>query len=592
MVYFPEPRHFAERFTSVLAFTSEGGRLIPRLQSQPRLRRNFELYRANHPEFALLCDRPSHEAETELALFWRDLAINGSPDDREAWESFRREQLAIAHLISFFERTCCQVVNQSASHCPELPIEDSLSILRGTVGNEQQLKEWLEKYDPQRGALLETYIHQILRNTLKAELNFGRVSKWRRFYKTSEEDLKYALEMNGYREPQITQFLWGRKIFKKVYLINHIQSPTRISGSKWLEPKLEDFQEAANCFNAERILPSVPLEISSYSIDLSALQLKRWMENCWESLRQTNSNTLISTAEIPDLETPDSPDSLDTLETPPSLFSGFSDSQLEQELNQCKNILKIQIGKSSIPVDPDKVLFLYYGINLTQSDIGKCLEIQQYKISRLVARYKRRLAKCLKQSSNPDGWILQYVRRWLRSKYPTADRSDLIEKALIEAVEALDSEDRRFLGDLLRRDPSFSSGFQEESLNSEELATLEKIENQLKQQLLYELEGWIDRYINSWLECFYRNALNTLLQEVTNSDLLETLTIENGSGLSHQDGKAKNYNTSISLEVLELYLQNWLTQNLGVYIENLKSWEKISRILSQWLEQQDWNQYS
>ncbi|MBK4732623.1 hypothetical protein JJD41_22545 [Oxynema sp. CENA135] len=501
--------------------------------------------------------------------------------------------MAIAHLISFFERTCCQVVNNSASYCPELPIEDSLSILRGTVGNEQQLKEWLEKYDPQRGALLETYIYQILCNTLRAELNFGRVSKWRRFYKTSEEDLKHALEMNGYREPQITRFLWGRKNFKKVYLINHIQSPNRTLGSKWPEPKIEDFQEAANCFNAERILPSVPLEISSYSIDLSALELKTWMENCWESLRQTNSNTLISTAEIPDLEDPDSSDSLETLETletPPSLFSGFSDSQLEQELNQCKNILKIQIGKSSIPVDPDKVLFLYYGINLTQSDIGKCLEIQQYKISRLVARYKKQLAKCLQKSSNPDRWILQYVRRWLRSKYPTADRSDLIEKALIEAVEALDSQDRLFLSDLLRRDPSFSLDFPEKSLNSEGLATLEKIENQLKQKLLYELEGWSDRYINSWLECFYQNALNTLLQEVTNSDSLESLTTGNGSGLP-QDGKAKIYNTSISLEVLELYLRNWLAQNLDVYIEDLKSWEKISRILSQWLEQQDWNQY-
>lgn len=502
-------------------------------KNAPYLKRNFELYARNNEAFAQLCFQPN--GITNILEFWKNIAINASPIVQQ-WERQNKKQLALHHLMSYLETSCYYATKKVSSISKIRSWEDYLSSAHIFIHNSDNLVKLLKSYDDSQ-ALLDTYIQGILIKEIQNQQNIGKFSPWRMLVKTSEKLLREALQIYGHKEPYISQYIFARKHFKPVYNLNKVENPAlRKSGDKWLEPDSEDFQAAANCYNAEKFLSSAPHEVSAGS-NITGEQMQAWMKTCITAL-QNYEKPIVYPSEaihkIPKKTQPqDSERCLDDSDPEEiNLEAEESDAESNSQFEETQSAFHKELDR--LKPDQHQILLLYYGAGLKQKQLEIKLGTSQSAISRRLLTIKNQLLKTLIQKSQPHEWVRNYVVEWLHKDFCAPRHSDLIEAALVQATKELGSEEQQIL--LLR----YGQQVNEQNIAThlgislfEVNAIIAVSHEKLQAYLIKELPHWEKQYVEEWLKEFYKSkilvvceTLNLSLEGEDTSQIIDRIVEE------------------------------------------------------------------
>lgn len=516
----PKRQNNLNKFSTYIVVRNQNNRLTLQWKHQPSLQRNLKLYEEKHKEFYnLFCQQ---ERGIDVAHFWLKIALNKLQSIAD-WKPGNNTQLAYEHLASYFEEKCYWVAKSLCKDYNANSWEEYFYTARLLVYNPVKFRLILLKYNP-HSANLETYISHALTNHIKFSAEVNRFSRWRLLYKKSDKELKEALEVLGIVEPEISQFIFARKYFKQVYLINKIKNPARNTGKKWIEPEPEDFEQSARCYNAEKSLPTAPYEVSANSTQVTARQIEDWMKICITALEDYPKSILPKF-------------SLDALQS--EGFEAKSESQADVEVEwqgisateersgnqeylfkKANSVLSEQL--QAMKPDYQKILLLYYGFELNQKQLANRLGINQSTISRYLAKSTIELLESLAGISQPQQWVQQYVEKWLERQYRAPVHSDLIQAALVSTIKKLTSEECEILqlyyGQRLDENKVASHfGIQIDEITRR----LTEVKNQLQDNLIQEIEIWIKEYLEKWLGKYYQSLVKSVLKTGAKSDQKE-----------------------------------------------------------------------
>lgn len=595
----PKRLNNVERFSTYLMVDTQQGRVVLQWITQPRLRRNFQLYAARDPNFARLGDR----RESALEAFWIDLALNPPPP--QPWEPTNREQLALQHLASYYELICDKAAKWIVNKHGQLLWQDAFDIARTLVHDQEKLASILSQYQAKGDAKLSTYLQEVLIRTIKSEASVGRYSYWRLVCQTPQYKLIDALGRFGCQEPEISQIIFARKYFHQVYLFNRVKSPHRKPGEIWPVPQPEDFGETANCYNAERLLPCAPPEVAANPNPVTGEQMKAWMETCFEALKTTKKLTKECWSldvlrekgrEFAAPET-ESEDYFINIVGEGKFKGGYLNEakgiseRLETELRNCKNVIELQLENGRWFIDETNLLPLTYGFGLTQTQIAALCNLKQYQVSRKLSYYKTQLLNALTEISQPEEWVLPYVREWLQKYFPAPNRADIIQAALVEALKEITASERELLSLCYGEQLDVRAVGDRLGISPEEVeAKLNPIETQLHNGLLKHLDKWMKEYIKQWLYEVYQLSIQQVLihhvQElplpIQNSLQMHYQNYANPEQLAREVRLSESEDSQLFWKgrcQVEEDLVRWILEELNINLTGNKERERINKIV-------------
>ena len=512
----PKRENNLKKFSTYIVISHQNNRLALQWKHEPSLLRNLKLYEEKHYEFSnLFCQQ---DKEIGVAHFWRKVALNESELIAD-WEPSHKTQLAYEHLASYFEERCYWTAKDLCKYRNANSWEEYLCIARLLVYNPLKLSEILVKYNPQN-ANLDTYITNTLTNHIKSSAEVSRFSRWRLLYTKSDKELIEALKVVGILEPEISQIIFARKLFKQVYLINKVKNPARSKGKKWIDPDQKDFEESELFYNAKKVLPSTPHEVSA-NTKVTAKQIQDWMEICIKAL-ENYPKTILPKFSLDALQS-DGMIAKSELEVLEIEWSGISSTEETKEqgflTNKANSVLSKQL--QAMKLDEQKILLLYYGFGLNQKQLADRLGINQSTISRYLTKSTIKLLSSLAEISQPQEWVIQYVERWLKREYHAPIHSDLIQAALVSAIKKLANEEREILQVYYGQRMDENKIADQLSINMDEITMrLTKARNQLQDNLMQEINIWIKEYLEKWLSNYYKSLVNLVLKtEAINKEI-------------------------------------------------------------------------
>ena len=495
----PERRDNAENFFTYLILATRNGRPVIQWKNDAELKRNFELYQECNQTLSQLCSQPNQTQN--IAEFWRQIAINQSLSVEE-WEPENRKMLALKHLATYFEKACYYAAIEVSSKSKNCFWEEYLYCARVFICTYENFIKLLQSYNVFHPASLDTYIQQSLIKTIRASIS--KFSPWRLLTRESDKYLREALQRAGTLEPNISQFIFARKYFKQVYLFNKVNNPAiRQPGQKWPNADSEDFQAAAECYNAEKYLPSAPHEVSAGST-INEQQMQAWMKICIAAL-QNYPKSINPQYSIEALQEQGREGFLDKsqLENANIAKAKNSGTAVRELLNQTDSAFCKQL--ESLTPDQHTILLLYYGAGFKQKQLAIQLNLNQSSISRRLDAIKIQLLQAMVEMSQPHQWVPDYVGEWLQKNFRAPLHSDLIQVALVQAIKELESEEQEVLR--LR----YGQQVAEEKIATElgmdllvVSAIISQAQQKLQANLIKVLNTWVKEYVEKWLVNFYQ----------------------------------------------------------------------------------------
>ncbi|MBW4512124.1 MAG: hypothetical protein KME64_37345 [Scytonematopsis contorta HA4267-MV1] len=521
----PKRNSNIDKFSMYMMLNTYNNRLALQWKYQPELKRNMQLYDKMNQSFSNLCQK--QDRGLSIVQFWVETALT-EPCYQENWEPKNKKRIAWEHLASFFEEKCYWVAKDLCKEHNKECWEEYLCIARLMIYNPIKLGNVLAKYDSQKGNV-ETYIADFLTKNIRAEAVVHKFSKWRLLCKKSDKELKEALQVAGICEPEISQMLFARKYFKQVYVMSKVENPARKIGKKWPDPEQEDFEISARCYNSEKLMPGTPHEVYASPGGITGKQLQTWMDSCIVAL-QNYPKSIVPQHSLEALQSVGweaHSNYVDTLELNSdncdnSQLSQIDDVDDNQDFLSIKSSSALHEKLKEMKQDYQKVLFLYYGFNLTQKQLADKLKINQSSISRYQAKSLIILLDTLAGISQPQQWVKQYVERWLQRDYHVPSHSDLIQASLVSAVKKLPDAEHNILQLFYgqRMDVNIISslvGISE--IEVTELIT--KLNQQLQESLIQEINIWIKEYLERWLTKYYKSEAKSLLKALSKSQNLD-----------------------------------------------------------------------
>ena len=527
----PKRENNLNKFSTYIVISYQNNRLALQWKHEPSLLRNLKLYEEKHYCFSnLFCQQ---DQEIGVAHFWRKVALNESQLIAD-WEPNHRTQLAYEHLASYFEERCYWTAKDLCKDRNANSWEEYLCIARLLVYNPLKFSEILVKYNPQN-ANLDTYITNTLTNHIKSSAEVSRFSRWRLLYKKSDKELIEALKVVGIVAPEISQIIFAIKLFKQVYLINKVKNPARSKGKKWIDPDQKDFEESAVFYNAKKVLPSAPHEVSA-NTKVTAKQIQDWMEICIKAL-ENYPKTILPKFSLDALQSDGmiAKSELEVLEIEWSKISSTEETREGFLANKANSVLSKQL--QAMKPDDRKILLLYYGEGLNQKQLADRLGINQSTISRYLTKFTIKLLSTLAEISQPQEWVIQYVEQWLKREYHAPIHSDLIQATLVSAIKKLANEEREILQLYYGQRMDENKIAAQLSINMDKISIrLTKARNLLQDNLMQEINIWIKEYLEKWLSNYYKSLFNLVLK--TEATVNKEIKLEE------------------KISLIEIYLQN------------------------------------
>ncbi|MEG4944238.1 hypothetical protein [Microcoleus sp. F4-D5] len=524
----PDRRDNGENFFTYLVLASHNSRSAIRWQIYAELKRNFELYKERNQELSQLCGQPARSKN--IAEFWRHIAIDSPSHIAEDWEPNNRKRLALEHLASYFEKSCYYAAREVWQQLKSSSWEEYLYYPRIFIYDFDNLLRLLKSYDISHQTSLDTYIGKSLIGFIKSESGVGKFSRWRLLAQKSDKELQKALERAEYREPYISQFKFARKYFKQVYLLNKVNNPAIWQrGQKWPDADIEDFHAAAECYNAEKFMPSAPHEVSAGG-NISSETMQDWMNRCIIALQNYPNSIKYPQflEELPegvrdkllgesDLRKPPI-DDIEITDDPAWEIYRLLDSAFRKNLETFKQ-------------EQHKMLLLYYGAGFKQKQLENQLKIDQTSISRKLKRMKIQLLETFGNLSQPHQRVDEYVVGWLQKDFRAPQRADYRSAALVEAIAELDSREQEVLRLRYGQQLAEENIATRLGMNLLELtATISQSQHKLQTKLIKLLKVWETQCVEKWLIKFYkprflaaRRALNLSIDAEDSSQVIEAI---------------------------------------------------------------------
>lgn len=604
----PERPHIQDKFSTFLTLDSETGRLVLQWTTQPGLKRNLRLYEQRNEGFAQLCH--CKDRGRSVAQFWINMAIDDTPP-KEDWEPPNRKKLALEHLTSYFEPTGYKAAKFITKKSREVSWEDSFYVTRQILYNTQKFLEIVKNYRAEADASLETYIQEVFIRNIKAETSVGKFSQWRLVCRKSTKELKEALERSGYREPEVSRVVFARKCFQQVYLLNRVKAPNRKTGEKWPEPELEDFAEAAKCYNAQRLI--APPEVSAGPANVSDRQIQTWMEIGIEVLRGQDR----AIANLLSLEALNEQYGYEVRDESLKIYSGDrgfrlwespeidgNGSSLTHQINEkfkneiqtWDNLVIIVVGNQVWPIDDRKILPLHYSIGLTQQQIAARCGMNQSTVNRKLSKYIQRLLSTLAGMTKLEGWVTGYVSNWLEKDFQSPNRSDLLQAALVEALQNLSSEERELLLIRYGEEPNEAAiALSKQGSETEVEARLVQAESNLQGYLFKVLDEWIKQYVKGWLSWFYKQPIyggltrqfkdfNPELKQAIELRYMMQLDESAIARMLRVDEPHVSETIGEGISLLQEEFKNWICETLGLSLDTDEERVKINLTVESWLQ--------
>ncbi|BAZ10160.1 hypothetical protein NIES4071_19740 [Calothrix sp. NIES-4071] len=505
-----------EKFYQYMDLGNSNVNLAIRWKPEVYLQRNIELYKSRHEKFIFLSNQKDNIRE--LVQFWIDMAVYDLPP-QENWEPNNRVQKAWEHLAVYCEESCYYAALNVWKAENSQSWEELIFLARCLIYDRDKFKNVLVQYN-NVNSLLDTYITKILINTVKDKTSIGKFSTWRLFIHKSDKELKEALFRDGRSELEISKFLFARKYFKQVYQMNQLQNPAVKKGKKYPEPSETDLMEVVNYYNTEKLLSGAPHEVAAGG-NITVEQLKVWIQVCIAAL-YNYPKSIASSFSLEALQ-----DDGREFESPyQEVFEvGLSSSTKDTSLvNKAEAALMQQLY--SLKLNQQKILLLYYGFELNQTQIANNFKLTQGAIAARLKTIELKLIKSLSQLSQPSEWVAQYVTGWLVTSYQSPVYSDLINIALVEAVNKLEQLEKEALRLCYGQKMHQKDIAHQLQITELDLALItDNAKAQLEHYLIKEIDCIIIQYLNVWLSntCkqIIKSACNNL--KISSQTYLEAL---------------------------------------------------------------------
>ncbi|NJR14597.1 MAG: sigma-70 family RNA polymerase sigma factor [Calothrix sp. CSU_2_0] len=361
-----------------------------------RLRRNMNNHISKYPE---------ENSEDMWAIYWH-----------KYWQKDQSERLPKQHLSAYLQEPCywnSQKMTQTFANTQHtLPDFFQIAIA--------QCDRILKGFNPNQGFVLKNYASAIfgtvIRETLRQRHEVDICSTWGILRKISQKRLLESLENAGLSKDTITSYVAAWNWFKLIYVPNQASTSRQLS-----RPDDGTWEAITKAYNSQ---------IIGQNLSPATCQgIESWMQVCAKAARNYLYPSITS------INAPTGSD--DAYEFVDNIPSNEQDSLLteiiaaeEQEtrISQLTQMNQILIDAvNQLDAEAQAILKLYYTQGFTQQQIAKELQIQQYTISRRMAKVRDTLLKILAKWSQEKLHISMtsdilkstnaVMEEWLQSYY-------------------------------------------------------------------------------------------------------------------------------------------------------------------------------
>ncbi len=316
---------------------------------------------------------PDETSEDIWAIYWH-----------KCWQQPEMAGIAKQHLSAYLQEACYWN-SQKMTHTfanTQHTLSDFFQIAI------MQCDRILKGFNPSQGFVLKNYASAIfgtvIRETLRQRHEVDICSTWGILRKISQKRLVESLENAGLSKDAIASYVAAWNCFKLIYVPNQASTSRQLS-----RPDDRVWQDITNAYNSQIIGQNLS--------QVNPQGIESWMQVCAKAARNYLYPTVTS------INAPTGSD--DAYEFVDNIPSNEEDSLLTEiiaveeqqtrasQLREMNQILIDAVNK--LDGEAQAILKLYYTQGFTQQQIAKELQIQQYTISRRMAKVRDTLLKIL-----------------------------------------------------------------------------------------------------------------------------------------------------------------------------------------------------
>lgn len=395
-----QPRYsLVDLFSTFLTFAADrlGGWV-----TDPKLHRHMQ---------TCLKQMPQTESSEEFwALYWH-----------KRWQT-QPSRLIEGHLSAYLQETCYWAVHKTTSRfsSTQWKLSDCFQVAIA------ELPRILKACDPDQRASLKTYssvaFGNIVRDALRQRQEIDFCNDWSLLLKLSRKRLQAVLQAAGLSADTIARYLLAWTCFESAYVLT--KAP-RVRP----QPDSTTWETIAQLYNAERLK-----QFGAAEPECDRSTLEKWLTYCASRSRaylypQVGSlNTPKFSQESGELQD----DLADATRDSPLATIIAQEEMAERQLQQSQLHRVLTTALDALDAQTQSLLQLYYQQELTQQQIAKQLDIQQYTVSRRLSKAREGLLLTLTRWSqntlhiSPTSNVVKHIstllEAWLQEYYTAGDR--------------------------------------------------------------------------------------------------------------------------------------------------------------------------
>ena len=304
------------------------------------------------------------------------------------WHQIWLEQpkgLAREHLAAYLQEICFWSSTKTISgfSSTQYTVPDCFQV--AIAGIDKVLKG----FDRERGFNLKSYASitfgNLIRELLRQKKEIDICSDWSLLRKLSQKRMTEALAGAGLDSEAVDKYILAWNCFKTIYV------PERANSTRKLpKPEAETWNAIANLYNKERSTQLNPAGDAA-----NEENVEKWMLICVKAARSYLFPNVTSINQPkPGYDSGEIVDSI-VGEVEDSLLTDMiADEEAQKRGQQQADINQFLTAKiEKLKPEEQKLLELYYSLELKQAEIAKELNTQQYTVSRKLSRARKTLLK-------------------------------------------------------------------------------------------------------------------------------------------------------------------------------------------------------
>ena len=359
---------------------------------------------------------PEQKSQNFWALYWH-----------KVWQAKPSSNyLATAHLAAYLQEACYWAVKKfTLNVSSHSSLEDYFQIAIS------QLPKILKNFNPQYSSYLKNYAELAFERTIKDLLKVRKevhiCSDWALLHKLSRKRSHLSLQNMGFNQQTIECYLLAWECYCELYSSSSKQT------RQLSKPDENTWQAITKLYNSERLS-----RLSQTTPAANQQTLEKWLLSCAQAARHLLYPKVVS-ADTP-LKDDSNASLLDMM--PSNEQTSLLIQAIEQEETASFNKYQTQLNqilKNAIALlkpEERKLLEIYYGKQLTQTEIAKQLNLKQYQVSRRLSSIKKSLLITLikwsqqtlhiSPESDVVGAVNSSLEEWLRAYYNVSVQRILI----------------------------------------------------------------------------------------------------------------------------------------------------------------------